>query len=170
MSFGAINNKYENRQYDYTSQKRVVETKVHARGVYKQVLEGQCFTDIFDMRASLNEKIGNGENEETFQIGAQSFTIKEWKEFLDKFDSIQEVMEELMRERHKLQEKEKIENEMAKKILRMEQTAIGFVRIGFDSVSYNDSSDYKKNWHVKFSEETWERLNEWLKESGLMKN
>lgn len=47
----------------------------------------------------------------------------------------------------------------------MEQTATGFVRIGFDSVSYNDSSDYKKNWHVKFSEETWERLNEWLKEN-----
>ena len=62
----------------------------------------------------LQEKIENGDTEETFQIGAQTFTVKEWKEFLDKFDSIQEVMEELMRERHKLQEKEKIENEREK--------------------------------------------------------
>ena len=23
----------------------------------------------------------------------------------------------------------------------------------------------KKNWHIKFNEETWERLNEWLKEN-----
>ena len=47
----------------------------------------------------------------------------------------------------------------------MERTATGFVRIGFESVSYNDNSDSKKNWHVKFQEETWEKLNEWLKEN-----
>lgn len=68
----------------------------------------------YDPIEELQEKIENGDTEESFQIGAQTFTIKEWKEFLDKFDSVQEVIEKLMRERHKLQEKEKLESEMAR--------------------------------------------------------
>ena len=330
MSFGSINNKYENRQYNYTSQKRAAEKRIHTQ---QQMMP-----------------IERGEEEETFQIGAQTFTIKEWKEFLDKFDSVQEVLEASMRERHAKQEKERLEKELEKKLeealrftqnrnfwkeylndeikvsnfkeyetanylfipeptigkggmrilkngqsvavfsvddlkirvdeqtgtrvliseipglgnswydaipvdtelergleealgvenipevklegyyigthaetgiqyvmrpgdegsggkvlLRneqdvakynalaeeyynrypnlvtsqefgriyasfeicgmMERTATGILRIGFDSVSYNDNTDYKKNWHVKFHEETWERLNEWLKEN-----
>ena len=46
-----------------------------------------------------------------------------------------------------------------------ERTPTGIVRIGFDNVSYNDNFDYKKNWSVKFTEATWELLNEWLKEN-----
>lgn len=43
-------------------------------------------------------KIQNGETEPSFQIGAQSFTIKEWDEFLEKFDSAEEAIQELMKE------------------------------------------------------------------------
>ena len=46
-----------------------------------------------------------------------------------------------------------------------ERTATGIVRIGYDSVAYNDNFDYKKNWCVKFTEATWKLLNEWLKEN-----
>lgn len=46
-----------------------------------------------------------------------------------------------------------------------ERTETGFVRIGFDNISYNDNSDFKKNWSVKLTGNTWELLNEWLKES-----
>ncbi len=47
----------------------------------------------------------------------------------------------------------------------MERTETGIVKIGFDNVSYNDNSDFKKNWSVKLTGNTWELLNEWLKES-----
>lgn len=96
MSFGAINNKYENRQYNYTAQKRVAEKRIHTQ---QQMMP-----------------VKRGEEEEIFQIGAQTFTIKEWKEFLDKFDSVQEVLEASMRERHAKQEKERLEKELEKKL------------------------------------------------------
>ncbi len=47
----------------------------------------------------------------------------------------------------------------------MERTETGIVKIGFDNVSYNDNSDFKKNWSVKLTGNTWELLNEWLKEN-----
>ena len=96
MSFGAINNKYENRQYNYTAQKRAAEKTIHTQ---QQMMP-----------------VERGEEEESFQIGAQTFTIKEWKEFLDKFDSVQEVLEASMRERHAKQEKERLEKELEKKL------------------------------------------------------
>ena len=91
MSFGAIHNNYENRQHNYTAQK-----KTNGTAIFKQ------------QQMMLSEKVKNRETEESFQIGAKTFTNQEWKEFLDKYDSIQEVIKELMRERHKLQEKEKL--------------------------------------------------------------
>lgn len=97
MSFGAINNKYENRQYNCTMQKKATESTA---------LEQQ--------------KIKNKEMEESYKIGVQTFTIKEWKEFLDKFDSIQEELKELMRERHRLQEEERMVRDREKKKLEEE--------------------------------------------------
>ena len=43
-------------------------------------------------------KIQNGDTEASYQIGSQSFTEKEWEEFLDKFDSVEEAIQELMKE------------------------------------------------------------------------
>lgn len=62
----------------------------------------------------LSEKIQNGETEPSYQIGAQSFTLKEWDEFLAKFDSAEEAIRELMREEQ--------EKKAAEQILK-EQTA-----------------------------------------------
>lgn len=153
-------------------------------GVYKQAFDGQCLTEIFDLCMSsesriaetrqipiesgaamednspniseeeyrellqkqieeFQEKIENGETEEAFQIGAQTFTIKEWKEFLDKFDSVQEVIEELMRERHKLQEKEKIESERAKKDYE-EKTAIAEILFSESTACTYPATDSEK--------------------------
>ena len=47
----------------------------------------------------------------------------------------------------------------------MERTATGFVRIGFDNISYNDNLDYKKNWSAKVTGETWDLLWKWLEEN-----
>ncbi len=44
----------------------------------------------------------------------------------------------------------------------MERTPTGFVRIGFDNISYNDNLDDKKNWSAKITGETWDLLWKWL--------
>lgn len=49
-------------------------------------------------------KIKNGETENSYQIGSQSFTEKEWDEFLSKFDSLEDAIRKLMEEE---QEKER---------------------------------------------------------------
>jgi len=61
----------------------------------------------------MQEKIDNDEVNESFQIGGQTFTVEEWDEFLKKFDSIQDAMEALMKERHaQMEKKEQITGEM----------------------------------------------------------
>ena len=44
-------------------------------------------------------KIKNGETENSYQIGSQSFTEKEWDEFLSKFDSLEELKAQLEKDR-----------------------------------------------------------------------
>ena len=46
-----------------------------------------------------------------------------------------------------------------------ERTETGFVRIGFDNISYTDHFDYKKNWSAKLTGDTWELLWKWLEEN-----
>ena len=46
-----------------------------------------------------------------------------------------------------------------------ERTETGFVRIGFDNISYTDNFDYKKNWSAKLVGDTWEMLWKWLEEN-----
>lgn len=55
------------------------------------------------------EKIKKGDTEESFQIGGNSFTLKEWERFLEKFDSaeddVKKQLKELIEERIKAQKK-----------------------------------------------------------------
>lgn len=54
----------------------------------------------------MQEKLKNGDVEQTFQIGAQSYTLKEWDKILEKFDKIRDALDE---ERKALEEKQKQE-------------------------------------------------------------
>ncbi len=76
---------------------------------------------IQDKLAEILEKIEKGEAETSYQIGNGSFTEEEWDRFLENFDSIQEVLEALMKERlekkeeealRKAQEEKKLEEEL----------------------------------------------------------
>lgn len=59
------------------------------------------YQEFFQNRINeIYEKVQNGETEPSFQIGARSFTEKEWDEFLEKFDAVEEAIRELMREEH----------------------------------------------------------------------
>lgn len=66
---------------------------------------------IIDNRMDyLAEKIKNGDTEISYQIGASSFTEREWNKIIEKYDDIQEKLKEM-----KAQEREKREkNEMIK--------------------------------------------------------
>lgn len=71
----------------------------------KYILKEHFFQDVKRM------DVVNGEEEnEPVQIGARSFTDKEWKDFLKKFDAVQDTVRELMKERHDKLEKEKLKN------------------------------------------------------------
>lgn len=45
-------------------------------------------------------QLQNGENEQSFQIGSLSMTLKEWDKFLEKFDAIEDAIRELMRQEY----------------------------------------------------------------------
>lgn len=63
----------------------------------------------------LHDKIKNGDTEASFQIGAQSFTEKEWDELLCNFDSVQEEIKELMKEKQEKAEEERLDKAEEKK-------------------------------------------------------
>lgn len=64
------------------------------------------------------DAVSDEEENEPVQIGARSFSDKEWKDFLDRFDAVQDAVRELMKERQEKFEKEKLKNkELNKEIL-----------------------------------------------------
>lgn len=62
-------------------------------------------------KEKLLQKIQNGDTDTAYRIGAQEYTEKQWKEFLERFDSVEEMMRELMRERHKKEQEKREERE-----------------------------------------------------------
>lgn len=68
------------------------------------------------LREKINElytKIRNGETETSYQIGAQSFTEKEWDAFLEKFDDVEKELQELMKEEQAKRAAEQTKREQA---------------------------------------------------------
>lgn len=59
------------------------------------------------------KKIQNGETEPSYQIGALSFTEKEWDIFLEKFDSLQDAIKKLVKAEQ--EKKEQLEEIIAEK-------------------------------------------------------
>ena len=87
----------------------------------------------------LLEKIQNGATEATYQIGAQSFTEKEWEKFLEQFDSIEEAIRELMRERHEKEEEEQIAEKQEENVTVIEKSVVSLPEAGI-SFYYNYST------------------------------
>ncbi|MBR3601334.1 MAG: hypothetical protein IKL49_03310 [Lachnospiraceae bacterium] len=86
----------------------MVSSKEYWLGFFEgaEVSDENYMEAIREQIEEMQEKIENGEINETFQIGNQTFTVEEWNEFLEKFDSIEEVLEALMKERHTEMEKQ----------------------------------------------------------------
>lgn len=67
----------------------------------------ECMDFLREKSEEILEKLRNGETEVSYQIGAESYTEREWDKLLEKFDDIQEDVRRKMEERfRKLEEKE----------------------------------------------------------------
>ena len=70
---------------------------------------------IKEKMQEIYDKLQNGDTETKFQIGNQEFTLKEWDNFLEKFDSAQDAIRAALEERLEKQEEERIEEEIREK-------------------------------------------------------
>lgn len=109
----------------------MVSSKEYWHGFFEgaEVSDENYMEAIREQIEEMQEKIENGEINETFQIGGQSFTVEEWNEFLEKFDSIQEVLEALMKERHAQKEESDTDGTIAE-MLSSESTSCTYPASG----------------------------------------
>lgn len=66
---------------------------------------------IREKMQEIYDKLQNGDTETKFQIGNQEFTIKEWDNFLEKFDSVQDAIRAALEEKIEKQTEERLEEE-----------------------------------------------------------
>ena len=122
--FDKYNSGKEDEQLWYSGDEfGMVSSKEYWLGFFEGAEAAEDVMDISDEEymelirkqiEEMQEKLDNGEVNESFQIGAQTFTIEEWQNFLEKFDSIQEAIEALMKERHAKLEKQNLNKEEEK--------------------------------------------------------
>ena len=80
---------------------------------------------ISERKNEIYEKLKNGDTEQSFQIGGNSFTEKEWDKLLSEVDDITEEMREAMREEHQKRFAETVEEKIdVVKGIEMLETAL----------------------------------------------
>ena len=131
----------------------MVSSKEYWLGFFEgaEVSDENYMEAIREQIEEMQEKIENGEINETFQIGNQTFTVEEWNEFLEKFDSIQEVLEALMKERHAEMEKQ----QSVKKEDVVEQNALDMIISESTSCTYpaSDTNGVEIRYITCYTEE-----------------
>ena len=130
--FDGYNSGNEKEQLWYSGDEfSMVSSKEYWHGFFEgaEVSDENYMEAIREQIEEMQEKIENGEINETFQIGDQSFTVEEWNEFLEKFDSIQEVLEALMKERHAEKEESDTDGTIAE-MLSSESTSCTYPASG----------------------------------------
>ena len=70
------------------------KTKTNADAIseYQKMVE--------EKMVELSERLHGGDDQVSYQIGAQSFTEREWDKLMDEYDDAQDKLKKLMRERH----------------------------------------------------------------------
>lgn len=74
----------------------------------------ELMQEIGKAKEELYKKAQKGELEESFQIGGQSFTLKEWDKLMDSFDSAQDKLKAMLEERLEQQKKAAMQKELQK--------------------------------------------------------
>lgn len=103
LSGGSV---FVNEKFDWTAMiEKMIQVYMDA-GIAKQAED--CRT-LFE---NLKGLTGTGGAEPTYQIGAQSFTEKEWDELLDQFDDAEEKIRELLKEELARKKEEEAKKQM----------------------------------------------------------
>lgn len=96
MGIGRIQTGYDATAYALGNSVQKVEAETMD---YRAFLQEKC--------EEILQKLKDGETEPSYQIGAQSFTEREWDTMLRKFDADQEAVREQMRARFEKLEKKR---------------------------------------------------------------
>lgn len=96
--------------YDYQAQEKKPQAKGNGNfyenlAAVSDMSTKELMQEISSRKNEIYEKVKKGELEESFQIGGQSFTIKEWNKLLSTFDSAQDKLKALLEERLEQQKK-----------------------------------------------------------------
>lgn len=104
----------EEKQYQ-TSQEFVENIDRFNSGIKESLSTEEMMQKIREKMAEIFEKVKKGETEQSFQIGASSFTLKEWEKFIEKFDKSEEEIKKLIKEAREMQKKAAAAKEAANK-------------------------------------------------------
>lgn len=113
----------------------------------------EIFQMISERTQEIYEKVKNNDTETSFQIGSQSFTIKEWNKLLEQFDAVQEDIREQMQE------------EQAK---RQKERTTRITKRALTSVTSKDSTDIAKTAGVVVSDSGTEEAGIGIKDRFIM--
>lgn len=115
------------------------ETEENLRDVFSALIQ--------DQREELEERIRNGTSEPSYQIGANSFTEREWTKLIRSVDAVQEAMREAAeRERELQKEAEQAEEaEKAKKCI---------IVYDIDGIRCIETETGICRWFIKFTDGT----------------
>ena len=98
-----INNKYDNSSASNSTAKNTFFADELSKAEKRQIID--------DRIEFLAEKIKNGDTEVSYQIGASSFTEREWNKIIEKYDDIHEKMKEMKAEEREKTEKKELAKE-----------------------------------------------------------
>ena len=97
MPVTGVNIPYDNSGYSYKN----------VKGKTKQSKE-DLIQSLQDKRNEIYKKLQDGNTETTFQIGGQSFSLKEWDKLLEKFDAVQDSIKAVNKEDKDSEEKKSV--------------------------------------------------------------
>lgn len=78
---------------------------------------GDVMTAFLKMKEELGEKIARGDFEESFDIGANSYTNKEWGMLLKRFDKMETAIQEEVKEEIEQRKQEELSEEVLGKLI-----------------------------------------------------
>ena len=105
-----------------------------------------CREQILEKMAEMAQKVKDGTVEPTFQIGAMSYTMKEWDKLLEKFDTAEEALQAEVEAQI-----EEAEKQAAKEALREEMNTEQAAALLTDEVtkcSYPTDDPKQKHWFI----------------------
>lgn len=108
---------------------------------------------IREKMQEIYDKLQNGDTETKFRIGNQEFSIAEWDNFLEKFDSVQDAIRAALEEKIEKEKAERLEEELTG-VSETEKKPDDVDSILAQSVKTTEENSDPKTWYITcFTEE-----------------